>query len=179
LLEAIAKFRQSLRYDPGYHYAWANLGVVYRWMERYDSAITCLRIADGLNPYSFSTYMKLGGTYHGAGDFEQAEKYWKRAVILKKDDLECRAFLLSLYKDQGRLAEYETMLAEIIVREGTPPEFLIDAARNELERNQPDSARQLLVRALGVGLDSATTKDLQDEFRELWPLDADTASTVN
>jgi hypothetical protein len=48
--KAIDKFKRAIAYDPSYHYAWANLGVVYRWMERYDSALICLRIADGLNP---------------------------------------------------------------------------------------------------------------------------------
>jgi len=171
LREAIAKFRRAIDYDPTYHYSWANLGVVYRWMGKYDSALVCLRIADGLNPYCFSNYMKLAGTYYGSGNLEQAEKYWDKAARLQADDFECRTYLLRLYRDQERQMEYENLLAGLLAGNDLPVEALGKIARLQLDHGELNAAASVLQRALREGLDTTTILELQQQYPSLHVLD--------
>ena len=166
-LEAIAKFRYALSYDPAYPYAWANLGVVYHRMGRSDSALTCLRIAEGLNPYSFSVYMKLAGAYHGKGDLDRAEEYWNRAARLRADDFECRGYLLRLYREQGRIRKYHDLLKTLITRTGVPVEIVEQAARAALDSGDYRTAAARYRQALQNGLDSQVVRDLQQQYPQL------------
>jgi tetratricopeptide (TPR) repeat protein len=150
--------------------------VVYLWLEQYDSALICLHIADGLNPYNFSTNMKLAGTYSGAGDDTRAEAHWQEAAYLMPDDLECRLHLLNLYRKQARWTELDSLLAEVVAGDSLSLEILEPVARRQLEAGDTAAAGASCRQALKLGLDTAVIVILQQEFPLLRVIDPDWTS---
>jgi len=173
LTEAMAKLKQAIVRDPTYYYAWSNLGVIYRWLEQYDSSLICLHIADGLNPYSYSINMKLAGAYLGAGDDTQAEAHWWQAARLKPEDLECRLYLLRLYRQQSRWVELDVLLREVVTRDSLSLEILEPVARRQLEVGDTAAGAASCRQAMKLGLDTAVIVLLQQEFPQLQVIDRD------
>jgi Tfp pilus assembly protein PilF len=165
--EAVDMFRRALQRDPGYPYAWSNLGVVYRWMGNLDSALICLKIADGLNPYSFSTYMKLAGTYYARDECELAEEYWNRALVLTPGDLEARGYLLKIYHEQERWAEYDGLLAELLAEPDAAAAVYEEAGRLAIELSDYPRASKYYREAIRRGMDSASIFELLEANPQL------------
>ncbi len=173
LAEAASGFRRAIVLDPTYHYAWSNLGVVYSWLEQYDSALICLHIADGLNPYSFSNNMKLAGTYSRAGDDLRAETHWHKAARLMPGDLESRYYLLQLYRKQERWTELDTLTVDVASRDSLSLEILEPIIRRQLELGDAIAGHANCRQALELGLDTAEIVNLQREFPQLHLIDPD------
>ncbi len=76
---ATERYRQLLKRYPSFHNAWSNLAICYYRTQQYDSAIACLQIADGLNPFSENVYHHLAMCYFSTGQNQLAEEYWLRA----------------------------------------------------------------------------------------------------
>lgn len=176
LAEAADGFRRAIALDPTYHYAWSNLGVVYSWLEQFDSALICLHIADGLNPYSFSNNMKLAGTYSRAGDDIRAEVHWHQAARLMPDDLECRFYLLRLYRNQARWTELDSLTIEVTSSDSLSLDILEPIIRRQLELGDTIAGTANCRQALELGLDTAEIVNLQREFPQLRLVDPDWTS---
>ena len=167
--EAARKFRQALEYDPTFPYAWSNLGVVHFKTGQMDSAIACLKIADGLNPFSYATYMKLAGAYYLKEEYDLAEDLWRRATAVYPADVEARAYLLKLYHDQERWPEYDSFLAELVARPDSPPGVFLEAARRALILSDSALSAAYLKEARARSDDSAQLRRLLEAYPELEP----------
>ena len=162
---AIDKLQQSLRRDPEYPYAWGRLGVVYMRMARYDSALTCFRIADGLSPLSFTTYMQTAAAYHALKQPVEAERYWRKALRIDPDDLEALTYVAGSYAGRGMQSERELLVAELAGRLKVPAEAVSRLLDFEW-RGDPDQTH------VSRGLE-ASRQDLDSalvmEFEQLHP----------
>jgi hypothetical protein len=169
--EAARKFRRALQYDPTFPYAWSNLGVIYVKTGQLDSAIACLKIADGLNPFSYATYMKLAGAYYLKQEYGLAEEYWRRAIAVYPADNEARAYLLKLYRDRERWPEYDSLLDDLIALPGCPSGFFLEAARRALRQSDTALSIAYLWKARARSDDSADFRLLLEAYPDLAPID--------
>jgi tetratricopeptide (TPR) repeat protein len=69
-----------LERNPVYWNAWTILGTCYQLMHDNDSALFCMLIADGLNPYNHFIYNNLAHTYLSMGNHDKAYEYWRKSL---------------------------------------------------------------------------------------------------
>lgn len=168
---AVSEFKRMVKYDPSFYVAWANLGVAYVMLENYDSALTCLKIADGLNPSNVNTTTNIGSVYWEMGNQELAEQYWTDAIELNSDTLVSRILLLRLYRSQSRKAEYFSTLEEIANHKKAPIDVIQLYSDYLLKQGSFDAAAAILRDALAKGLDTTYIRTRQKEFPQLRMLD--------
>ncbi len=81
--EAIRYYKQAISIDPDYSDALNNLGVAYVKTGNWDEAIQCFKAA--LNNPVYRTparaYSNMGYTYYRKGDYKNAEKSVKEALL--------------------------------------------------------------------------------------------------
>jgi tetratricopeptide (TPR) repeat protein len=169
----ISLLRRALTSDPSHYTGWANMGAAYAHLQQYDSALVFLKIADARMPFNSSIANNLGAVYYALKDYEQAEKAWLGALDLTPDDLDLKQRLLMLYDVQQRRGEYAALMSELAARSDAPVDFLIRAARFNLEDDNPPVAARLLERALTQGLDTNVVCDLQEQYANLQMLECD------
>ena len=75
-------FERALEIDPSNPYALRNLGGLYGKEEDYEKAIQCLEKSFSINPEDQMTAYGLGYSYFHAGKTDEADKYFKKAIIL-------------------------------------------------------------------------------------------------
>ena len=165
--EALRTYWRALSYDPTLPYAWANLGVVYRLRGDPDSALICLKISDGLNPFSPSNYRNMAAVYGSLNRMKEAEKYWKLAVNVEPDDIDSRSHLLRLYAEQERWPEFESALALLADNPETPAGVYLEAAKRSLSLGDSGSARVYLETASQRCPDTATWRHFLDRYPSL------------
>jgi type IV pilus assembly protein PilF len=81
--EAVAYYKRAISLDPNYAEAVHNLGVTYADMEAWDEAIKYFKAALSNPVYSTpaQAYSNLGYAYYRKGDFINAEKSLKDALL--------------------------------------------------------------------------------------------------
>ena len=95
LAAAEAAFREVLRLDPNSAAAYANLGVVYMRMERYDVAVESLQKAAQLAPAISGIQLNLGLAFLRQSRYEKAIPHFRRALELDPQQTQAR-YLLGL-----------------------------------------------------------------------------------
>jgi len=170
---AMTKFRQAIQFDPSFYLSWANLGVAYTSIGRNDSALACLKIADGLMPYNPDNYNNLGGVYYSLGEYIQAEGIWKDAIELSSENFVAVQYLTRLYRTQNRTREYDSLLTMAVGNDRTPLNLLVDAADRMIERSEYDDAARVYRRCLVMGLDTAIVCARQDSIPQLEVIDCE------
>jgi len=165
--EAEAAFRETVRLDPTYASAWANLGVIMGRRAQPDSAEMFLRIADGLNPYNPDTYNNLGGTYFELGRYDDAERMWKKSWALNKDTFIPVRFLLRLYAREQRRDEYVALMIEAATLPRAPAGLVKEFADYLVAVGRYSEATMQYRRALDLGLDTSAIRDAQQKHPEL------------
>ncbi len=111
ITEAGSMLEEIVREDPAYGNAWSNLGEITMRAQNWDSAMYCLNMAIGLNPFDAAAYSNRGVVrlYHGqpveaVDDLEQALAIdpTKPAVLFN---------LASANRKLGRIKEAEEQIA--------------------------------------------------------------------
>ena len=166
---AIDKLRQATARDPLNPYAWRRLATVYTLQRKYDSAFECLKIADGINPLSFVTYMQLARATYGLGDLAMMESYLHKALAMEPGDLEATANLAAAYLRQGREDDFQVCLNRAAkARNVTRAELALQMVDYELETDNRRNAAFWLRQGLKDGLDSAVAlQSHEDIYRSL------------
>ncbi|WP_051235360.1 tetratricopeptide repeat protein [Marinimicrobium agarilyticum] len=86
---------------------WVNLGKVYAQTGRSDEAVTALEKAVALNPNNLDAYNQLALLKREAGEFEQAEAHYRRALSVWPFHARTHlnlGVLLDLYRGRGQEA---------------------------------------------------------------------------
>ena len=133
---------------------YAVLGVCYINQRKYDSALTYLKILDALRPNNSDVLNNLGHTYYQLRDYARAEAALLRSVYLNGTSVAPVTNLARLYRDQGRLEQYEKYLALAASKEDVPPYVVKEMADHYLRLRAYAKSADAYRRALELGLDS-------------------------
>lgn len=80
--KAIKSFKQAVKIDPDFAFAWDNLGLAYRKTERYKKAITAYEKSIEIDPTGLTPRQNLAIVYNYTGDYNKAiEAYESMAEI--------------------------------------------------------------------------------------------------
>ncbi len=171
---AMAKYHRMIDVYPCYHNAWTNLGISHYQLRQYDSAITCLRISDGLNPFSINVYHYLALAHYSAGHNATAERLWLEATELVPNDYRPYSFLLLMYQYDERPEDYRNLVERVLERSLAADAslgFVKRAAEIYLERGNYAAAAGECRRVLTMSADSGYVRSLQVKYPPLRVLD--------
>lgn len=140
---AIPLLYQFLRLYPQAHEAWQKLGLCYLKSKQYDSALVCLHISEGMNPYNARTLYYLGVAHYERGQYEYAKALFLKAP--KGDSF----YLLAL----GRLGQCYSALGKV-----DSAQILLQMARSV----SPADVKALY--EIGVGYFDDGSYDKAEEF---------------
>jgi tetratricopeptide (TPR) repeat protein len=162
--QARAMLRRVIKIAPSWSNAWANLGLSYMHQGRHDSALICLQIADGLNPFSAETYSNLAVAYLNLGDSERGEEYCRRCLEIEPDHYIASGNLMKICYNSGRLDEYRQLLYKLCEAPEATAEFLRMAGDERLRERNAAEAIRLYRLALNRGLDTAYVRQLEKQI---------------
>ena len=166
--EAERKFRQAIAFLPTYANSWTNLAACLMHRGALDSALYCLKIADGNNPFNPHTYIGFGDAYTHLGDYDRAEKYLLEAARLDPDDFEAYGRLFLLYARQERTEEIDRVMQELAAKPNLPADYCAVVAAHRLEAGDSSKAGELFRAALDRGLDSVATSFYESRYGEFF-----------
>lgn len=157
---SLAKLNEILQIEPTSWNAWASLGISYIILGKYDSAMYCFDVADGINPYSSYIYAQKGNVFFKTRDFEQAEYYWLKSLETDTANYISIVGLTSLYRvleDKELCRKY---LYQLPTHPETSNELLYDFIKVYIKKNDVENARLMYKRLSEKGFDSTILNDL-------------------
>lgn len=119
----------------------------------YAAAEAAYKEAIAKRPDLAQAHYNLGFVYAEKKDWPSAEAEMKKALELKPDYPEAKAALAGIYGDSGQLDK-----AAELASTSTDPKLLTAMAVSHINRNEPDKARELLLKAEAA---DATLPDTQ------------------
>lgn len=75
--EAVAQFREAVRFDPGLVEAWSNLGIALSELGQWDESIAAFRQALRIAPMYADAHYNLAETLAQQGKIADAERHWQ------------------------------------------------------------------------------------------------------
>jgi len=100
---AISEYRQAVGLEPGYGWAWSNMGNVWLSLGRVEEAIACYQEAIRSDPHDASFHNNLGYAYSRQGRTEMALSEYQQALALYPDYAAALFNLACIYSQQGQL----------------------------------------------------------------------------
>jgi tetratricopeptide (TPR) repeat protein len=85
---AIKKLKKAIRIDPEFAFAWDNLGVCYRKMEKYDDAIDAYNRSLEIDPNGSMPLQNIAIVYEYKKEYDKALKAYERLAKLDKNNPE-------------------------------------------------------------------------------------------
>jgi tetratricopeptide (TPR) repeat protein len=167
---AIEKYQELLDDFPCYNNAWTNLGICYYQLRQYDSAIACLRISDGLNPYSVNVYHALALAKYASGNSPEAEELWTEASRLVPTDPRPYTYLLLMYEYDGRDDDYRRTVDRVLEYADSPkatPGLIKQAAALYAKQGDFENSARRCRRILATDADTAYVLSLQKTYPKL------------
>lgn len=110
--EVTAKIEKA-RNEPKNFEAQVDAAKLFYQIGRYDPAIEFLLKANQLKPTDYQTIVALGVINLDAGHFEVAEKWYKAAIMQKKDDVSTLAGLAAATLGKGDAKAAEQAIANL------------------------------------------------------------------
>ncbi|MBI3839901.1 MAG: tetratricopeptide repeat protein [Planctomycetia bacterium] len=104
----------------------ANLGEVYRHLQRTSEAIDCYQMALRMRPDLARVHVNLGTLLHTQGKLSEATASLRTAVKLSPEDAHARALLGRALHDQKQFAEAESCFRRVLRSSSGNPEAHFD-----------------------------------------------------
>jgi len=165
--EAYPILRRIVVLQPNLHQAWALLSDCYLQAAMYDSALYCLRVSDGLNPYNAGIQSDIGRTYYKLGNLNEAERYFRKALGIDSLITPALMGLALIHRDRGETDSYLSILLTMTKRPNAPPEFYYELINYYLEARRFDQASRALSEGITKGLDSGYVQDVLRRYPDL------------
>ena len=113
-MEAEESYREAIRINPNYFFAYNNLGLLLEEQERYDEAESVYRQAIRLNPNIIDAYESLGQLLLGQEQYGEAEKIFEEFVRVDQNNVLGRFYLGISIVSQERYEESEEIFEAIL-----------------------------------------------------------------
>jgi|GEM_PF-401660 len=166
-LEAVPLLRRVLDVNALYSDAWMGLGRCYLLLQKNDSAVYFLEVANGLNPYNAILLGDLGTAYLLAGAYKKAEKVLKKSRFFAPSRLEPLLNLVRLYALWEHWEEYYEYFTKLSLRPDASTESFQELGDFHLSRRDFRKAAEAYYVALQKGLDSAYVNQLTEKHPQL------------
>lgn len=85
---AIVEYNKAVKIDPKFAFAWDNLGMCYRKLERYKEAINCYQKSLELDPKGTMPLMNMAVAYDYLNDSAMAIQTYTKFIVLHPEDPE-------------------------------------------------------------------------------------------
>ena len=154
----ISLLKRVLKKEPTHWNAWTNLSVCYNSIRKFDSALYCLKIADGLNPSNNIILAKHGEAYYGLKDYSNAKKYFLVSIDLGNTDIITLILLLQVYRITNQSEEFDKLALHIVSRDDVKKEFIENLIQYYVSNNKSDKAREIYIHTADQGIDSLILK---------------------
>ena len=105
---AVKQFKKALKVDKEFAFAWDNLGLAYRKLEKYDKAIEAYEKSIEIDPYGLMPIQNIAIAYQYQEQYGKAIEAYKRLALIDKDNPEVAYGIGSIYA--LKLNEYEKAL---------------------------------------------------------------------
>ena len=167
--EAAALCQEVIRRDPRISSPWLFIGYILNNMGHFDSAITYLVVADGLDPHNPQTLNEMGRAYYFEGDRDRAVGLWLES--LEEDSLQYvpQLALATYYRELGEAAVATEWLTRAASRPDAPADTYLELARDHAEGKRLSEARAAFETAMQRGADSSKVALLLKDFPGLAP----------
>ena len=152
--EAVTVLYRSLAINPAYADPWWQIGECYISMGMYDSALTALRISDGLNPNNPNTLNNLGVALLYKNRIDEAEKALLRAFRIDSTGEATLSNLAGLYGAKRDYINYGRFLERHIILYGGTADDYLGIGGYYYSQGEYRKAARALEKALQLGLDS-------------------------
>ncbi len=118
---AIPELKRAVEMRPDFDTAWANLGIAYREIkDGYQPGLDALHRAIRLKPGSFRHQVYLGLFHYRFGEYDPAEKAYRRALELRPDSVTAWENLATIFLQRNRPDETISALTEALKIEEIP-----------------------------------------------------------
>jgi len=113
--KAVATAERGVAFNPSAADAHMKLGHTLRFAGRYEESIPEYKTAIRLNPIPPNNYMfGLGKSYAMTGQYEEAIKWGKKAVLQKPNNFLANIILTEIYSLSGKYEEARAQAAEVL-----------------------------------------------------------------
>ena len=94
---AVKEFKKAVEADPKFVYAWDNLGVNLRRLNRFDEAIKAYETSLSINPYGNMPLQNIAIVYIYSKKFDKAEEAYKKYLSIYPEGVKAIYGLANLY----------------------------------------------------------------------------------
>lgn len=164
---AIAQFKKALTFNPMLTPAYYNAGSCYFATGRFDSARSYFEIADGWNPNNPEIINELGYACAGLGDYESAENYWKKLLLVAEGEVTGQLNLLDLYSFTGQRTKKTSFLEDVKLSPNLPGRVLKQFGDHYYSVGLMQDALITYRQSISRGLDSLSEQDVYAKFPAL------------
>jgi adenylate cyclase len=148
--KAVAEAERGVAIDPNVADIYRWLGIIYRYVGRWEDAITAYEKAKRLNPIPPIFYLHgLGLAYAWTGRYEEAITELKKANNTEPDSPYGRLFAAAVYSLAGRDEEARTEAAELL---RLNPKFSLKKWGKSLKYKNQDDQKRLISALSKAGL---------------------------
>lgn len=108
---AAQDFQRVLQLDANSAEGWRGLALAYRQTpERQNDAVAAFLQAITLQPGYHAPVRELGDFYRSLGNYQEAERYWRRVIEMLPQSADAHSNLGGLYNDMGKWEDAEREL---------------------------------------------------------------------
>jgi len=114
--EAAAAFKRAIDANPEHELAWFNLGTIYLNNKMYPEARKYLSEAVRLNPQDSDAWNNLGSISGMEEKYDEALDEFRHGALANPNHLTATENMMRIYRYQGRAADAEKALEELIAK---------------------------------------------------------------
>jgi tetratricopeptide (TPR) repeat protein/thiol-disulfide isomerase/thioredoxin len=146
--DAQVAFERVVHDTPSHAGAWFNLGTVYLNKGDFPQAQRCLHEAVRLDPQDADAWNNLGLIAGQQEKYDEALEYFRHAALANPNHPLAVQNMMRIYQMEGRAADAQAMLAQLIVKAPTNPGLHLGLAMALIGQDKMDAGRAELETAI-------------------------------